>query len=369
MPGAEAAGSGTAAGQPGMPGPSVPAARCLVTGGSGFLGINLVRHLLARGWRVRVLDRLPFDYPERPAVEAIIGDVRDRIVVRHAMDGVAAVVHAAAALPLAPAQEILSTGIDGTRVVLEEAAARAVARVVFTSSTAVYGIPDHHPLREGDALHGVGPYGRSKIEAEALCEAWRARRLCVPVLRPKTFVGPERLGVFEILYRWAWEGRNFPVLGRGDHPYQLLDVGDLCEAIERCITRPPEAVNATFNIGASRIATMRENVQAVLDRAGRGGRAISLPAGPVVAALRLLHALHLSPLYPWIYETADRESVVAIDRLQAALDFTPRRSNIEALQANYDWFVRHRAELNGQTGITHRRPWNHGALDWVRHCF
>ena len=154
-----------------------------------------------------------------------------------------------------------------------------------------------------------------------------------------------------------------------DHPYQLLDVGDLCEAIERCMTRPEESVNATFNIGATRIATMRENVQAVLDRAGHGRRVISLPTWPVVAALRLLHALHLSPLYPWIYETADRESVVAIDRLQAALDFTPRRSNIEALQANYDWFVRHRAGLNGHTGITHRRPWNQGALDWVRHCF
>lgn len=369
MPGAEAAGPAGAAEGAAPPRPRDAFRRCLVTGGSGFLGINLARHLLARGYRVRVLDRLPFDYPERTAVEAIVGDVRDRVIVRRAMEGVDAVVHAAAALPLAPAQEILSTGIDGTRVVLEEAATAGASRVLFTSSTAVYGIPDHHPLREGDALHGVGPYGRSKIEAEALCESWRARGLCVPVLRPKTFVGPERLGVFEILYRWAWEGRNFPVLGRGDHPYQLLDVADLCEAIERCLTRPADVVNATFNIGATRIATMRENVQAVLDRAGQGGRVVSLPTWPVVAALRLLHLLHLSPLYPWIYETADRESVVAIDRLQAALDFTPRRSNVEALQANYDWFVRHRAALNGQTGITHRRPWDQGALNWVRHCF
>ncbi len=369
MPGAEAAGTGERPGGAGLPGRPALAPRCLITGGSGFLGINLARHLLARGFRVRVLDRLPFDYPERNAVETLIGDVRDRVVVHRSMDGMDTVVHAAAALPLAPAQEILSTGIDGTRVVLEAAAAAGVRRVVFTSSTAVYGIPDHHPLREGDALHGVGPYGQSKIEAEALCESWRARGLCVPVLRPKTFVGPERLGVFEILYRWAWEGRSFPVLGRGDHPYQLLDVADLCEAIERCITRPPESANATFNIGAVRIATMRENVQAVLDRAGHGGRVVALPVRPVVAALRLLRALHLSPLYPWIYETADRESVVAIDRLQAALDFTPRRSNIEALQANYDWFVRHRASLNGQTGTTHRRPWDQGALNWLRHCF
>lgn len=343
--------------------------RCLVTGGSGFLGINLVRRLLAQGWPVRTLDIAGFDYPERDRVEAILGDIRDAALMGRATAGVDAVVHCAAALPLASAAEIASTDIDGTRGVLEAARRCGVARVVHISSTAVYGVPRHHPIREVDPLSGVGPYGRAKIEAERVCAAYRAPALCVPVLRPKTFVGPERLGAFEILYEWAYEGRNFPVLGRGDNPYQLLDVADLCEAIVRCLTLDARRVDDTFNIGAKEIGTMRENVQAVLDRAGHGGKVIAVPAAPAVLALRALRALGVSPLYEWIYETAARPSVVSIERLESRLGFTPARSNRDALVANYDWYVGHRAEFQGRSGISHRVPWRKGFLRWAKWLF
>ena len=109
---------------------------------------------------------------------------------------------------------------------LEIAGRQAIKRFIFISSTSVYGIPDHHPVYEQDRLHGVGPYGIAKIDAERLCLESRAQGLCVPILRPKSFVGPERLGAFELLYEWAYEGRNFPVLGSGNNRYQLLDVAD-----------------------------------------------------------------------------------------------------------------------------------------------
>lgn len=203
----------------------------LVTGGAGFLGINLVRFLLGRGQSVRSLDTAAFDYPERNRVTVIEGDIRDPDAVRRAMAGVDIVVHAAAALPLYSPAEIRSVEVDGTRCLLEVARSLGVARFVYISSTAVYGIPDHHPIREGDRLAGVGPYGEAKIAAEALCAAAREAGMCVPILRPKSFVGPERLGVFAMLYEWAADGHNFPVLGRGDNRYQLLDVEDLCQAI------------------------------------------------------------------------------------------------------------------------------------------
>jgi nucleoside-diphosphate-sugar epimerase len=335
---------------------------CLITGGSGFLGINLVRHLLARGMRIRSLDIAPFDYPERARIEAIIGDVRDPEAVERALAGIQAVVHAAAALPLASREEIMSTGIEGTRNLLQASQRHRVERFVYISSTAVYGIPDHHPIREDDPLSGVGPYGRSKIAAERLCAEFRTQGLCVTVLRPKTFVGPERLGVFEMLYEWAFEARSFPVLGRGLNRYQLLDVTDLCEVIERCLRLDPTAVNDTFNVGAKDFGTMRENIQAVLDRAGHGRRVATLPAAPAIAVLRALRAVGLSPLYEWIYETARRDSYVSIDRLERKVGYTPARSNRAALIANYDWYVAHRGELQGLSGTSHRVPWKKGAL-------
>jgi nucleoside-diphosphate-sugar epimerase len=342
---------------------------CLITGGSGFLGINLVRHLLARGVPVRSLDIAPFDYPERGRIEAILGDIRDADAVERAMADAPDVVHCAAALPLASEAEIVSTGVEGTRILLQAALRRRVGRFVFISSTAVYGIPDHHPILEDDRLHGVGPYGGAKIEAERLCAEYRAKGLCVPVLRPKSFIGPERLGVFEILYEWAFEGRRFPVLGRGENRYQLLDVADLCEVIELCLTREPAIANDTFNVGARQFGTMRENFQAVLDRAGHGRKVVSLPAAPAVFALRLLRAAGFSPLYEWIYETAAMESFVSTERLERRLGYVPKRSNRAALIANYDWYLAHRGELQGRCGTTHRVPWKKGFLRWAKRFF
>ncbi len=316
---------------------------------------------------MRTLDIAPFSYPERSRIEVLDGDVRDPEAVQRALRDVDIVVHAAAALPLAPAREIFSTALEGTRLLLEKAAVLPVRRFIFISSTAVYGIPDHHPLIESDRLEGVGPYGASKTAAERLCREFVG--FPVSILRPKTFVGPERLGAFELLYDWACSGRNFPVLGSGNNRYQLLDVEDLCHAIELCATREIERVQDTFNVGAKEFGTLTESFQAVLDHAGFGRRVISLPRGPAVATLRVLEVLHLSPLYRWIYETAAQESFVSIERIEERLGFTPRYSNRDALIRNYDWYVAHRAEYRSISGITHRVPWRKGALALAKLCF
>ncbi len=345
-------------------------ARILVTGGAGFLGINLVRRLLAREQRPVSLDLAPFDYEDcRDRVEAIQGDIRDPETVRRAAAGCAAIVHAAAALPLYSPEDIRTTDVDGTRIVLETAQALGIPRVVFVSSTAVYGIPDHHPLLESDPMRGVGPYGIAKVEAERVAVGFRERGLCVPILRPKTFVGPERLGVFAMLYEWAYEGRNFPVIGRGNNPYQLLDVEDLCAAIELCLDGPPETVNDTFNIGAKVFGSLRDDFQAVLDYAGHGRRVVCLPEGPTVFALRVLAALKLSPLYPWVYATAARESFVSIEKAERKLGFAPRYSNRQALIRNYAWYVAHRDRFAASTGISHRAPWKQGILALAKRFF
>lgn len=344
----------------------------LITGGAGFLGINLARYLLARGHAVRSLDLAPFDYPEADRVTCIQGDIRDPETVARAMEGIDIVVHCAAALPLCDRADILATEVEGTRILLEVARSVQVDRFIHISSTAVYGVPDHHPIFEDDTLSGVGPYGEAKIAAEAVCADFREQGLCVPVLRPKSFVGPERLGVFELLYDFASEGRKFPVLGAGDNRYQLLDVEDLCEAIYLCATLEKNRVNDVFNVGAAHFGSIRQDFQAVLDRAGYGKRVVSLPAAPAIWTLKILEKLGLSPLYQWIYETMTQDSFVSIDKIRDKLGFEPRYSNREALLRNYDWYVANRARLSGiagATGVTHRTPWKRGALRLARYFF
>lgn len=341
----------------------------LITGGAGFMGINLVRYLLAQGHGVRSYDIAPFDYPEAPDVTVITGDIRDRSLHLRAFEGVDVVVHCAAALPLCSAAEIFSVEIDGTRGLLESALAAEVERFIYISSTAVYGVPDHHPIFETDRLVGVGPYGEAKIQAEAICTGYRAKGLCVPILRPKSFVGPERLGVFELLYDFAYGGHNFPVLGSGDNLYQLLDVEDLCQAVLLCATQDRDKVDDVFNVGAARYGSLRESFQAVLDRAGHGKRVISIPAGPAILILKALEALHLSPLYEWVYATAGKESFVSIDKITQRLGYAPRYSNAEALIRNFDWYVANRDRISATAGVTHRVPWKKGALSLARLVF
>ena len=335
---------------------------CLITGGAGFLGINLVRYLRERGIQVVSLDIAPFDYPERNSIKVLEGDIRDIDSVRAAMEGVDLVVHAAAALPLYSAEEIFSTDIDGIRNVLVAAFETGVDRLIHISSTAVYGIPDRHPLDEEDRLQGVGPYGEAKIRAEEICQEFRQKGMCVPVIRPKTFVGPERLGVFALLYDWAKDGKNFPMLGSGKNRYQLLDVEDLCSAIYLAATLPRSRVNDTFNIGATEFATMKEDYQAVLDYAGHGKRIIPLPAAPAIWTLRLLEKLGLSPLYKWVYETAATDSFVAVAKAQQALGWNPKFSNQDALVRNFVWYMDNLASFEGSSGVSHRVPWSQGIL-------
>ncbi len=344
----------------------------LITGGAGFLGINLTRYLLARGHRVITYDIADFDYPERDQITEIKADIRNRADLDKAMqaNAVDIVVHTAAALPLYSKEDIYSTDIVGTRNVVESAFAYGAKRMIHISSTAVYGIPDHHPLIETDRLHGVGPYGEAKIAAEQVCEEFRAKGHCVPVIRPKSFIGPERLGVFAMLYDWALTGHNFPIVGDGKNLYQYLDVEDLCAAIYLCMTLPIVQVNDTFNIGAKVFGTMKDDFQAVLDKAGHGKRVIPFPvAWLMVWTLRILEMFKLSPLYKWVYETAYKDSFVSIEKAEKTLGYAPKYSNKDALLRNYDWYVENLPKFAHASGVSHRVPWNQGILKYVKLLF
>ena len=337
--------------------------RFMITGGAGFLGINLVRCLLAHGHQVTSLDFAEFDYPDcRDNVRVVTGDIRDKTKVAEAIEGCDMVVHCAAALPLYSKEEIFTTDVDGTRNVMEAAFQAKVRRAIHVSSTAVYGIPDHHPLYEDDKLDGVGPYGEAKIMAEEVCLEYREKGMIVPIVRPKSFIGPERLGVFVLLYDWAHTGHHFPMIGKGDNRYQLLDVEDLCESIHLCATLPEEKVNDVFNIGAREFTTMKEDFQVVLDDAGHGKRVIGFPAWPMIWTLRILEFFRLSPLYKWVYETACTDSFVDTEKAGTVLGFTPRFSNKDALLRNYRWYLDNLDKFKGQTGISHRVPWKQGIL-------
>jgi nucleoside-diphosphate-sugar epimerase len=334
-----------------------------ISGGAGFLGLHLARRLLADGHDVRTLDVVPLDDAElEGSVAELRGDIRDRDSVGKLVQGADVVVHAAAALPIQASRgSIRSVNVGGTENVLRAADDAGVRRVVFISSTAVYGVPEKHPIEEDDPLVGVGSYGESKIDAEGLC---RVAAVETTIVRPKTFIGPERLGVFEILFDWIREGRRIYTLGKGHNRYQLLGVEDLVDAVVRAAAEPA-AARETFNIGATEFGTVRSDLQALIDHAGSSSRLQPVPVKPAEVALRGLELMRVSPLAEWHYKTAHKDSFVDVTKAQRLLGWQPQLSNRDALIQTYDWYLANRGRVGG-AGVTHRVPWNQQALGLLK---
>lgn len=341
----------------------------VVTGASGVLGGQLVARLAARGLDVHGLDLRPPAAPA-PGVRHSEGDVRDLGFVRRAMDGADAVVHCAAALPSYPADEIRSVIVDGTRTVLTAAHDAGVGRVVHISSTAVYGVPKFVPTPEDYPRVPVDHYSNAKVLAEDVCAAFRAKDMCVPVLRPKTFLGPGRMGLFSMLFEWAADGRNFPVLGRGDVRVQMFALEDLIDVVGTVLDAPEDVANDTFNVGAAEFGTLREDFQAVLDAAGHGKHVVSLPIGPALAVLRALQWARLSPVYGRLLSKLRGDSYVCIDKARERIGFKPRLSNRDAILATFEWWLAQRGPRTAvKAGATSRDPWRQGALGLAKVLF
>ena len=337
----------------------------LVTGGSGYFGELLVQSLLARGDQVRVLDLV--DAADRPvAVEFHQGDIRDANAVRAAVEGVDRVFHNVAQVPLAKDEELLRTvNVDGTRILLDACAAAGVGKVVHTSSSAVFGVPETNPVLPSTAPAPREAYGRAKLAAEHLCWAAVGRGLDVSIVRPRTILGHGRLGIFAILFDWIADGADVFVLGKGNNRYQFVHAEDLAEV---CVRASERSGPGLFNAGTDRFGTMRETLEGVCAHAGTGSHVRSLPASATSLAMRGAAGLHLAPFAPYHWLMYSKSMWFDLDHLQEQLDFTPKWSTDAMFAQSYDWFVQHRREIetSNETRSHHRKPARQGALALVK---
>lgn len=334
-----------------------------IAGGNGFLGTQLARRLLATGERVRTLDLEPPDPELAVDVDWRAGDVRAPHDVDLLCSGADVVVHAAAVLPIRRTEtEIRSVALDGVAALAAAAATAGAGRMLFVSSAVVYGRPAELPLTERTPPCPFEPYGRAKLAAEGLCAAFRRRGLDTVVLRPTAFVGPGRLGVFGLLFRWIREGRRVYTLGAGTNRYPVLAVDDLVDAIALAATRP--IVSPVYALGPTRYAAARAELAELIAHAGSASRVVAVPAGPARAALAGLDRVGLSPLSAWHYRTAALDFVVDPSLAQRELGWEPRSSSGDALAAAYDWFAEHGHRR--PAGTTHRSRWDERGLALLR---
>lgn len=318
----------------------------LVTGGNGFLGEFIVRELLKRGKRVRVLDVI--DDPNRdPRSELHLVDVLDREALRGSLAGVDYVHHNAALVPLKKAgNRFWQVNVEGTRNVLEAAKEAGVKHFSHMSSSAVYGaINDEDcPINDRTPRRPVEIYGRSKLAGEQIVEAEMKQQggLSCSIIRPRTIIGTERLGIFQILFEWISEGRNIYIIGAGSNLFQFAHVDDV---VTVSVASALQQKSGIFNVGTDQYRTLREDLGELCKIADTGSRVKSIPVWFAVTALKILDRLRLSPLAPWHYLTYHKPFYFDISNTMKDLGWKPKHSNIDMLTSSYQWYLQNRERL------------------------
>jgi nucleoside-diphosphate-sugar epimerase len=327
--------------------------RALVTGGAGYFGELLVQRLAEQDCKVRVFD-LNRPSTVLPGVEAVQGDIRDPRAVAEACLNVDVVFHNVAQVPLARDKNLFwSVNRDGTRTLLRACADRRVSKLIYTSSSAVFGAPKSNPVTEETEPAPAEDYGRAKLSGEHACREYWARGLDVSIIRPRTIMGHGRLGIFQILFEWIYQGSNVPVLNGGTNIYQFVHAADLADACIRASCRQGPDV---YNCGTDRFGSMRQVLENLCAFAGTGSRVISLPMRPFVIAMNLCSALGVSPLGAYHSLMYGRSMYFNISKAQRELDWQPLFSNDEMFIESYCWYVKNRENvLHRSTGVSHHQ--------------
>lgn len=345
--------------------------KVLVTGGSGFFGGVLKRRLLRDGYAVVNLD-LERDEDVDPALKSIVGDLRDadlleQVFAEHRFD---AVYHAAAQLAHGTRLDehlLWTSNVDGTRLLAEAARKAGVRPFVFISSNCLWASNLGHPVNEDrDVPAPVEIYGRSKLEGERILGQFTGD-LDVVILRCPTIMDSGRLGLLAILFEFIDDGKTVWVVGEGDNRYQFIYAEDLATA---CMLAAQHGRSDLFHIGSDNVRTMREVYEAVIRGAAaeagsrvRGSRVRSLPQGPTIAAMKLAHKLHLSPLGPYHYKMIAESFVFDTERIKQRLGWTPTMTNEEMLLRAYSYYSKNREEIHGRANVSaHRKPASMGVI-------
>ena len=324
----------------------------LITGGSGYFGSLLRDRLMAAGQRVRVFDVA--DAQDRTdAVEFVGGDIRDLTSVERASAGCEVIYHCVAQVPLAKDRHLFqSVNVDGTRNLLQAAHSARVKKVIYISSSAVFGVPESNPVTEATKPAPGEPYGVAKLEGERLCAEFVQAGLDVSIIRPRTIMGHGRLGIFQILFEWIREGFNVPVLGPGNNVYQFVHADDLADA---CLLAGKRAGAATYNCGTDRFGSMRQVLEQLCIHAGTGSKVKGVPLAPAVTLMKLTSAVGLSPLGAYHALMYGRSMYFDIEKAKAELGWQPRFSNDEMFRESYDWYLKNRAQVLEAHGASHHR--------------
>lgn len=337
-------------------------AKHLITGGSGFLGNLIARRLLEAGEEVRVLD-IWKDSSQPKEIEFINADIRDVDKLIQAIRGCEYVHHNVALVPLTKSgKEFWDVNVNGSRVTAEVAKKQGIPNFIHMSSSAIFGAPMELPITSKTKTHPIEIYGRGKLAGELEVKQTLANSdTNLVIIRPRTILGPGRLGIFQILFEWISEGRNVYTIGNGNNLFQFVHAHDLMDAYMVALKAQQ---SLELNVGTKDFGTLREALENLIQHAQSDSRVVGLPAVPAISALKLADALRISPLAPWHYLTYHKPFYFDLEPL-SELGWTSNYSNDRMLSEAYDAFKSKSVNTIGAKS-PHRKAISGGVLNLLK---
>lgn len=317
--------------------------RHVITGGSGFTGSALTRALAERHAEIVNFDlEPPADLKLAGASTFVKGDIKSRSDIQKLALQPDDVVYHLAARQFANAvpargrdQWFEETNVLGTAAILEAMQASGTRRLVFFSTDMTYGVPEKCPVPPDHPQNPLGPYGRSKAQAEQLIRT--ASGIRATIFRPRLIVGPGRLGILAKLFKLIKAGLPVPMIGSGNNRYQMVGVEDCARAALLAVAAdcPP----GPFNLGSRSPPRTRELLHNIIQHAGSRSVLLPVPAALLKPILSGFDALGLPILYPEQFGIADIDILLDTQSTEQELGWQPASDDIAMMAAAYDRFI------------------------------
>lgn len=309
-----------------------------VTGATGFVGRNLVRHLAERGFAVRALVR-----PGRTleGVDVVSGDLESEEALKALVDGARFAFHLGGRVTARDEEEFDRANVGGTTKLVEAAEAAGIERLIHVSSLAVTG-PSLRgvPVDEKAGPAPVTAYGRSKLKGEAVVRSSRAPWV---IARPSAVYGPHDRAFLDLFRSVARLGVA-PVIGDGGQELSMIHVEDLCQGLLR-LAMTPRCAGAVYHVAHPEVVSQMDLAKAVAAALRRPLRTVRVPT-PIFRA----YAAGVGAVSRW----TGKETFIAswkvpeylaaawtcrTESLQAATGFVAARGLIEGVEATARWYA------------------------------
>ena len=223
--------------------------------------------------------------------------------------------------------------VIGTKNIINQCIKFNVKGLIYFSTDMVYGIPNYIPLNSAHPKKPIGPYGKSKLEAEMICIESRKRGLPITILRPRLIMGKGRLGIMEKLFKAISLNRPVPLIGRGNNCYQMVSVEDCSKAA--ILSVKYNFPNCELNLGSEVGPNIKKLLNFLIHTVNSKSILIPLPAFPLKIILTILEKIGLPILHKEQYKIADKNYIVDISDTYSKIRWKPKQSDTDMIVEAY----------------------------------